>query len=82
MSRKYDEHVNTRYVESPLLSEVLLPLHLVTWHLLGVVDLVAVNPFYWWKDAFRGEGTAYPVPKEGSDGDEFDGDPSPIAGAG
>ncbi len=59
LKRGLDQHLNESYVKRPALSQLLFPVNLVANHLAVLGDLLFINPTYWWKDVFRGEGTPY-----------------------
>ena len=59
VSRYVDERYNQFYVDSPVITQAASPLIMTASVVTNTVDLVIVNPFFWWKDALDGRGTPY-----------------------
>ena len=59
ITRGVDERMNQLYVDSPLMMQAALPLHLAGTNLAMAVDWCFVNPWYFWHDAPAGRGSAY-----------------------
>lgn len=64
LGRSWDDWVNQRYSENAWLHgavfQNILPIYPLTGGLLGFLDLIIVNPYYFWsEDAWDGRGTVY-----------------------
>jgi len=64
LSRNWDTWVNQKYTESSWLHGALLqdvlPVYPIVGVVMGIGDLLIVNPYYFWsKDAWDGKGTGY-----------------------
>ncbi|MCA8962138.1 MAG: hypothetical protein KDC38_16545 [Planctomycetes bacterium] len=59
LTRRLDEKTNQLYVDAPVITQVSSPLILAGGVVAVTVDVLLVNPVFWWKDALRGHGTAY-----------------------
>ncbi len=59
VSRGFDERVNQLYVDSPTLGQIAWPVEVAGTAVTKVIDWCAVNPWYFWGDVFKGQGTPY-----------------------
>ena len=71
ITRGLDLKFNQLYEDNPSLAEVLLPVQFVGMNLTLVADACFLNPWYFWREAPAGRGTAYyyrdPVTPENED---------------
>ncbi len=64
LGRSWDDWVNQRYSENAWLHgavfQNVLPVYPIAGGVLGFLDIMFLNPFYFWSaDAWDGRGTAY-----------------------
>ena len=64
LSRGFDDWVNQKYSEDSrvhgLLLQNILPVYPVAGLLLGFVDLIVINPYFFWsEDVWDGRGSAF-----------------------
>ena len=59
LRRGVDEFYNNSYVRRPITTQCAYPLIQTASLLAHVTDMAFVNPWYFWGDASRGQGTPY-----------------------
>ncbi len=72
LSRNWDEYVNQKYsqdswIHGALLQDIL-PVYPIVGFAMGIGDILAVNPYYFWtKDVQDRKGTSYTYEQPGND---------------
>ena len=72
LSRNWDEYVNKKYSEDSwvhgALLQDILPVYPIVGLAMGIGDILAVNPYYFWtKDVQDRKGTSYTYEQPGNE---------------